>query len=196
MREAEGKRAVEAMLFAAEGPMTTQQIAAVLPDATLTFVENILRELEIEYRSEHRAFEIQRIAGGVQIVTCPDVARWVEKLHRSGTRPRLSKPALETLAIIAYKQPVGRSELEAIRGVSVDAVLRTLLERGMIEVAGRGEGLGRPLLYRTTIYFLEYFGLPSLEALPRTEELAVLFDDRERQEELRLEAAEPDAISD
>jgi segregation and condensation protein B len=108
----------------------------------------------------------------------------------TGRPTRLSQAALETLAIVAYKQPVTRGELESIRGVSVDAVLQTLVDRGLVSIAGRGEGIGRPLLYGTTDLFLEYFGLPALEALPRPDELQVLFADRERQAELELHAAE------
>ena len=122
-----------------------------------------------------------------KLVSRPAFAPWIERMRADAPLTRLSKPALETLAIIAYKQPVARSELESIRGVSVDAVVRTLIEREMIEVAGRGEGIGRPLLYRTTRHFLEYFGLPDLDALPRADELEVLFADRERQRELPLE---------
>jgi segregation and condensation protein B len=182
------KHIVEALLFAADHPLTSEQLASLIEETTLAMIEQVVHDLEADYVMQRRAFGIKRIADGFQIVTRSDYAAWIERLHAAAPRPRLSRPALETLAIVAYKQPVARVELESIRGVSVDAVLRTLLERGMVEVAGRGEGLGRPLLYRTTSHFLEYFGLPGLDALPRPEELKVLFADRERQEELEFDS--------
>lgn len=184
------KHIVEALLFAADHPLTSAQLVSLIEETTPAMIEDVVRDLEADYVMQRRAFGIKRIADGFQIVTRSDYASWIERLHATAPRTRLSRPALETLAIIAYKQPVPRVELESIRGVSVDAVLRTLLERGMVEVAGRGEGLGRPLLYRTTGHFLEYFGLPDLDALPRPEELEVLFADRERQEELEFDSGD------
>jgi len=184
------KHIVEALLFAADHPLTSEQLASLIEETTPAMIEDVVRDLEADYVMQRRAFGIKRIADGFQIVTRSDYAAWIERLRAAAPRPRLSRPALETLAIIAYKQPVARVELESIRGVSVDAVLRTLLERGMVEVSGRGEGLGRPLLYRTTGHFLEYFGLPGLDALPRPEELEVLFADREHQEELEFDSGD------
>ncbi|MFN2383760.1 MAG: SMC-Scp complex subunit ScpB [Gemmatimonadota bacterium] len=185
------KTILEALLFAAGEPLSAWRLADVLDDATPARVETLLAALDDEYRREGRAFQVQSVAAGWQLGTRPELARWVSQLFRTGAVPRLTQAALETLAIIAYKQPVARSELEAIRGVSVDAVLRTLVERDLVAIAGRGESLGRPLLYATTGHFLEYFGLTGLDALPRPEELEILFADRERQGEFPLEPPVP-----
>jgi segregation and condensation protein B len=176
------KEILEALLFIADEPLSARRLAAFLEGATAAVVDDLIAELNADYLRERRAFEVQPIAGGYRVVTRPAFAHWIRQLQASAAVPRLSQAALETLAIIAYKQPVTRAELEAIRGVSVDGVLRTLVERELVTIAGRAEGLGRPLLYGTTAHFLEYFGLSGLEALPRPEELEVLFADRERQE--------------
>ncbi len=185
----ERKRVVEALLFAADEPLTSRRIASLLEDATPDLAEDLIRRLNADYLGGGRAFRVQAVAGGWQIVTLAELAPWVARLRESGGPPRLTQAALETLAIVAYKQPVTRAELESIRGVSVEAVLRTLVERDLVRIAGREEGVGRPLLYGTTDHFLEYFGLPGLDALPRAEELEVLFADRERQAELDLDEA-------
>ena len=185
------KAVVEALLFAAEEPLTSRRLANLLEDATPAAVDALVAELDAEYEREGRAFRLQAVAGGWRLVTRPDFAAWVRKMRETGRPARLSQAALETLSIIAYKQPATRGDLEAIRGVSVDAVLQTLVERGLVTIVGRGEGMGRPLLYGTTDLFLEYFGLPGLDALPRPDELQILFADRERQAELELHTAEP-----
>ncbi|HUP02008.1 MAG TPA: SMC-Scp complex subunit ScpB [Gemmatimonadota bacterium] len=174
---------VEALLFATDEPLTARGLAALVGDATPAVIEDVIAALNADYLRERRAFRIEPVAGGYQIVTRSAFAPWVRRLRASPPTPRLSQAALETLAIVAYKQPVSRAELEAIRGVSVDGVLRTLVERELVTIAGRGEGLGRPLLYGTTAHFLEYFGLTGLDALPRPEELEILFADREREGE-------------
>jgi segregation and condensation protein B len=174
---------VEALLFAADEPLPSRALAALLDDVTPAAVAGAVERLNADYLREKRAFHIREIAGGWQIVTRPEFAPWVSRLYAASSTPRLTQAALETLAIVAYKQPATRAELEAIRGVTVDGVLRTLVERGLVRVAGRAEGIGRPLLYGTTDHFLEYFGLPGLDALPRPEELEILFADRERRSE-------------
>jgi segregation and condensation protein B len=183
-----GKAVVEALLFAADEPLSSRQLANLVEDATPAAIDALVAELDQEYAREGRAFQIQAVAGGWRVVTRPEYASWVRRMRESGRAGRLSQAALETLSIIAYKQPATRGELEAIRGVSVDAVLQTLVERGLVTIVGRGEGMGRPLLYGTTDLFLEYFGLPGLDALPRPDELQILFTDRERQAELELRA--------
>ncbi|CAN5223191.1 SMC-Scp complex subunit ScpB [soil metagenome] len=173
---------VEALLFAADEPITARRLAGLIENASPAMVEDMIRELNADYIRERRAFRVQPVAGGYQFVTRAAFAPWIRQLHASAGEPRLSQAALETLAIVAYKQPVTRLELEAIRGVSVNGVLRTLIDRDLVTIAGRAESLGRPLLYGTTSHFLQYFGLPGLEALPHPEELQVLFADRERQD--------------
>lgn len=175
---------VEALLFATDEPLSARRVAEIVDDVTPGFVEDLIEELNAGYLREGRAFRIASIAGGHQVVTRPEYAEWVKRLRTVGAPSRLTQAALETLSIVAYKQPVTRAELESIRGVSVEGVLRTLHNRELIRVAGRQEGIGRPLLYATTDHFLEYFGLPDLDALPKPEELEVLFADRERQAEM------------
>jgi segregation and condensation protein B len=181
------KQVLEALLFAADEPLSPHKLAAILDDATPSVVANLVRELNADYLRESRAFHVQEVAGGYRLVTRPEFAIWVGELRASSATPRLSQAALETLAIVAYKQPATRAELESIRGVVVEGVLKTLVERELVRIAGREEGMGRPLLYGTTDHFLEYFGLPSLDALPRPDELEILFAGRERQQELPLE---------
>lgn len=183
-REAASTRAiVEALIFASDEPLSADRIAAIVEEMTPALVVDLVAELNAEYLREGRAFRIVSVAGGFRMLTRPEHALWIKLLHRS-SRPRLSQAALETLSIIAYRQPVARTELEGIRGVNVDGVLKTLVERDLVRIAGRGEGLGRPLLYATTERFLEYFGLPDLEALPRAEEVELAPPDETRQAEL------------
>jgi len=164
---------IEAALFSADGPVSLVQLAALDRDATRGEVKVALEELRDEYDHSGHGMELMELADGYQLLTRREFADAIAQAHLV-TRPRrLSPAALETLAIIAYKQPVGRAEVEEIRGVSVDGVLRSLQERGLIDVVGRAEGMGRPLLYGTTPVFLELLGLNSLESLPRIEELSV-----------------------
>ena len=186
-REAPPGRILEALLFAADEPLSARRIAALIEGATEGSVRDLVRDLNADYLREDRAFHVQEVAGGYRLVTRPEFAGWVADLRSSDSAPRLSQAALETLSIVAYKQPVTRAELESIRGVAVEGVLKTLVDRELVRITGREEGMGRPLLYGTTPHFLEYFGLPSLDALPRPDELEILFADRERQEELELE---------
>lgn len=192
-REASSIRTiVEALVFAADEPLSADRIAGIVEEVTAAAVEDLVAELNAAYLRDGRAFRIVRVAGGFRMQTRPDLALWIKLLHRS-TRPRLSQAALETLSIVAYRQPVARTELEAIRGVNVDAVLKTLVERDMVRIAGRGEGLGRPLLYATTDHFLEYFGLPDLESLPRAEEVELAPDETPQPDLFESEAGPVDA---
>ncbi len=167
-------RMVEALLFASHAPLTAAELARADEALDEERVSAAIRELRLEYERDGRAFGIFEIGGGYQLLTRPEYAPLLERFDAVPTSARLSSPALETLAIIAYRQPVGRAEVEEIRGVGAEGVLRTLLERELIEVAGRAEGLGRPLLYGTTRRFLEHFGFRDLEDLPRADELAVV----------------------
>jgi segregation and condensation protein B len=167
-------RLIEALLFASDAPLTAGEIARIEESLDEEKVEQIVAELRAEYESEERAFDVFEIAGGYQLLTRPEFAHALERFDTVPVSSRLSAPALETLAIIAYRQPVGRAEVEEIRGVAAGGVLKTLQERGLIEVVGRGEGLGRPLLYATTRFFLEHFGFRTIDDLPRPDELAVV----------------------
>lgn len=164
---------VEAALFSAGSPLSLGALAALDSEADTADVQAALEELRERYVTGGHGVELTQVADGYQILTRREFADAIAQAQLV-TRPRrLSAAALETLAIIAYRQPVGRAEIEEIRGVSAEGVLRSLQERGLIDVVGRAQGLGRPLLYGTTTAFLEVLGLASLEDLPRLEELSV-----------------------
>ena len=159
---------IEALLFASEKPLTLERIKGVLGLET----DQIRRELETlksEYEKSKRGIRITEIAGGFQMITSPDSAPFLKKLYKARHVEKLSKPALETLSIVAYKQPVSRLEIESIRNVDVDGVVRHLLNKGLIRISGRRKAPGRPYVFSTTRQFLEYFGLKSLEELPKIE---------------------------
>lgn len=181
-------RIVEALLFATDAPLTAADMARADESLDEDRVEAAIQELRAEYDREARAFQIYDIAGGYQTLTRPELAPYLERFATIPQAGRLSAAALEALAIIAYRQPIGRAEVEEIRGVASSGVLRTLQDRGLIDVAGRGEGLGRPLLYGTTPRFLEHFGFRSLDDLPRPDELPVVLRARDE----AAEASGPD----
>jgi len=158
---------VEAVLFASDAPLTADEIARADEALDEDHVEAALQLLKAEYEDGARAFQLTELAGGYQILTRPEFAPYLERFDNVPRSSRLSGPAVETLAIIAYRQPIGRLEMEYIRGVSASGVIRTLQDRRLVDVVGRSEGLGRPLLYGTTQHFLEHFGFKSLEDLPR-----------------------------
>lgn len=169
---------VEAILFASDAPLKPEEIARADESLDEDIVEEALRYLRTLYDESERAFEIVELGEGFQILTRPEFAPYLDRFDTVPRPSRLSHPALETLAILAYRQPIGRIEVEYIRGVSSAGVIRTLQDRGLIEVVGRDEGLGRPLLYGTTQRFLEHFGFASLEDLPRPDELPVILRER------------------
>jgi len=171
MDEAQLRHAVEALLFASDEPLTERRVRDILGLRDIRQARRLLQSLQEEYAQAQRGIQVEEVAGGYRMVSNPAFAPQVERLRRTERQSRLSQAALETLAIIAYKQPVHRAEIEAIRGVQVDAILRALQERGLVRVVGRAEILGRPFLYGTTKRFLEVFGLKSLDDLPKVEEL-------------------------
>src|SRR5438132_7921086 len=178
---------LEAVLFSAQKPLSPAELRDVLADASkqaedetakackkvrLDDLNAALEQLAREHNDAKRSYRLVCVAGSWQFVSQPDYAPWLKALVGEKMRPaRLSQPALETLAIIAYRQPLTRAQIEQVRGVSVDGVMQTLLERGLIEQAGRAEVIGHPMTYGTTKRFLEYFGLRSLEELPAADEL-------------------------
>ena len=170
----ESKAVIEALLFASDAPLTPEKIREVVGDVGEAEIREAIESLRTDYRAGARAFDIFELEGGFQVLSRPEFASWVERLFVERRKARLSRPALETLAIIAYKQPIVKAEIEMIRGVSTDGVIRTLLERNLITITGRAEGVGRPLLYGTTREFLNYFGLNDLTDLPKIEELREL----------------------
>lgn len=164
---------LEAALFSASRPLTADELASLDPDATPADVRVALEQLREHYDFNQHGIELVELAGGYQVLTRPLYAAAIERAQFSVRAPKLTAATLETLAVIAYRQPVGRIEIEEIRGVSAGGVLRSLQERGLIEVVGRSEALGRPLLYGTTPLMLELLGLRDLTDLPKAEELTI-----------------------
>jgi len=162
------RAAVEALLFSVSEPITIRTLSEIL-GISVHEVRQTVEELRLEYIDGARAFRVEDIAGGVQILTLSRFDPWIRRLQQKEHEGRLSPAALETLAVIAYKQPIQRADLESIRGVNCGPTLKTLLDRGLVQVVGRGEVLGKPLLYGTTRRFLESFGLASLRDLPQPE---------------------------
>ena len=183
------KQIIETIVFSAQKPMSIGELRALLREtpeklpeeagltapfakATARAVEKALEELAFEHDNANRSYRLACVGGNWQFVTRPEYAPWLQVLVGAKPRPpKLSHPALETLAIIAYRQPITRSEMEQIRGVAVDGVVQTLVERELIEVRGEADAPGRPRLYGTTPFFLEHFGLKGLEELPAADEL-------------------------
>ena len=164
---------VEATLFASQAPLTASELARADDSLTVPRVLEALQALRERYETEEHAFQLYQLADGYQLLTRPEFAPYLERFDAVRRPPALSRPAVETLAIVAYRQPIGRLEIEEIRGVGSATVLRTLQEWELIEVVERGEGLGRPLLYGTTRGFLDHFGLQQLSDLPKPEDLPV-----------------------
>ena len=205
-------RVLEALLFASDKPLSAAEcvkhlrgaVEAAPEDPEVTGlaktkqdeVAEAMRQLQEEYETQQRGFRIVESAAGWKVVTTQEAAPWVRQLFPENRPARLSPSALETLAIVAYRQPITRADIEAVRGVNVDGVMQTLLERGVVRITGRAELPGRPLLYGTTEFFLEHFGLRSLDELPNCEELrrvelpsAVVADDGQPSLPLGEEAA-------
>jgi segregation and condensation protein B len=176
---------IEALLFSAQKPLSARELVSavkaggdadeIIPNefsrATEAQVASALEQLKIEYIEQKRAFQLVEKAEGWQLVSDPTFAPWVRQLFPAAKPYRLTPPSLETLAIVAYRQPITRADVEAVRGVAVDGVLQSLMERGLVKIAGRAEVPGRPLLYETTQFFLEHFGLRDLDELPNADEL-------------------------
>jgi segregation and condensation protein B len=169
MEDKDAKSILEAILFIAGEPLTVETLRNILEIDKIE-VERLIKELISEYSFKRFGLIVVEVAGGIQMVTNPACAPWVKKFLATALPTRLSQQSLETLAIVAYKQPIIKAEIEAIRGVNSDGVLRTLLERRLIKILGRKEVPGRPLMYGTTKEFLQYFGLKDLSELPTLKE--------------------------
>jgi segregation and condensation protein B len=161
---------VEAVLFASDEPLSTNRLTNIV-DTTTQQIRESIEHLNDKYKANKNAFRIERIAGGYQMLTLSPYNHWLKNLLRVRSESKLSPAALETLAIIAYKQPIIRADVEAIRGVAAGEVIRNLMYKGLVKVVGRAEIVGRPMLYGTTKKFLETFGLNTLKDLPKIEEL-------------------------
>lgn len=169
------KAALEALLFVTTEPLSVSRLAKILAGPTPSQIHSLLLELQAEYDGSLRGMQIVEVAGGFQMATRPQFAEWIYRLKPSRRRNPLSQATLETLAIIAYKQPITRAEVEAIRGVDSSGTIHTLMELGLVDVGGRREVPGRPQLYVTTAQFLKVFGLRSLGDLPSIQELRRMF---------------------
>ncbi len=189
---------IEALIFASDGPLPPRKIVEILPHLTERLVRRAVEELNAAYRQTERTFVIEEVAGGFRFFTLPEFEPFLKKLYANRNQQRLSQKALETLAIIAYRQPITRQEIEEIRGVSADGVIRTLLARNLITIAGRAEAPGSPFLYKTTKTFLEYFGLNSLNDLPKLKEIDELIAGDEelktQYQEVLLHQIEPETL--
>jgi segregation and condensation protein B len=184
------KKIVEAILFAADSSVPTDKLCAYIEEADRKRIREALEELKEQFDSEERPYALAEVAGGWQIYARPEYSKWIRELHKGRIPTRLSQAALETLAIVAYKQPIVRAEVEAIRGVDSSGVLATLMRRDLITIAGRAPGMGRALMYRTTKEFLRYFGLNFVTDLPRLEEFAEVLGLKPGELELAVEGAE------
>ncbi len=169
MPENNVKTVIEALLFASEKPLMLEQIKDALDNLPADEIHRNIEELRDEYEKGNRGMRIVEIAGGFQMVTPPAYVSFLRKLYKQRRAERLSTPALETLAIIAYRQPVTRLEIESIRNVNVDNMVKSFVEKGLVRIAGRKKAPGRPRVYATTRQFLEHFGLKSLDELPKIE---------------------------
>ncbi len=178
-------RVLEALLFSAQKPLTVRELRTTIKDAgdqdelgpnefgktSEAEIAAALEQLKIEYIEQERAFQLLEKAEGWQLASDPAYASWVRQLFPVRKPARLTPPALETLAIVAYRQPITRADVEAVRGVAVEGILQSLMERGLVKIGGRAEVPGRPLLYETTQFFLDHFGLRNLDELPNADEL-------------------------
>lgn len=178
MQKKEINQIVEALLFASPEPLTQVQLNSIfetdLVNSELTNLENIIEDLQGKYNKNDNAFTIVKVAGGFQLVSRSEYAVFVRRLLKKSGRLMLTNASLETLAIVAYRQPVNRFEIESIRGVDSSGVLKTLLSKNLIKIKGRDSGPGRPLLYNTTEKYLEFFGLSNLSEMPKLSELTDL----------------------
>jgi segregation and condensation protein B len=179
---------IEALLFASDAPLSAGDLARVDERLDEDTVEAVIEELRNDYDLSERSFQIYEVAGGYQILTRPEFVAVLDRYETVPQTSRLSGSALEVLAVMAYRQPIGRAEVEEIRGVGSSGVIKTLLDRELIHVVGRSEGLGRPLLYGTTDRFLEHFGFKSVEDLPRPDELPVVLRERRLEPAPELDA--------
>src|SRR5665213_3932884 len=176
------KSAVEAILFVSEKPVVLEQLKEVFPELKPSQIHDLIKQLQEEYVNREAGMVVMEIAGGFQMLSNSHTATYIREFYKTKTKEKLSRPALGSLAIIAYKQPVGRAEVEVIRGVNSDGTIAHLLNKGLIKITGRKEVPGRPFLYGTTKEFLEYFGLKSLEDLPKIEEFNQLGVDMPKME--------------
>lgn len=180
------KKITEALIFASDKPLSIKQIKDILGDVDTRLIRKLINELKNEYTESQRAFNITEVAGGFQFATDSTYGRWLKKLYKIKQTDYLTGPSLETVAIIAYRQPATKAEIEFIRGVSVDGVINSLLQKGLVKIVGKKDVIGRPFLYGTTGLFLQYFGLNSIEELPALSEFKEADLDFSKKESVNL----------
>ena len=186
------KQILEALLFASDAPIGLSTLTEVLAGPGASEVRALLDQMAVELQEAGRGVVLVEIAGGFQLLSRRECAPWIERMLRSRRKVRLSRAGLETLAIVAYKQPITKTEIDSIRGVDSSGSLHTLLERNLVRIAGRSKGVGRPLLYATSSDFLEYMGINDLTDLPELKELGGILEERER---AQMEMADADAAA-
>jgi len=196
MSEMNTEKAIEALIFSSDKPLPVNKIKEALETTDVEMIKQTLAKIKDYYAAQDRSFELQEIAGGYQFVTKPDYAVWISKLYKKQL-DKIRGASMETLAIIVYKQPITKAEMETIRGVNVDGVIKTLLEKNLIKIKGRKEVPGRPLLYGTTDEFLVRFGLKDLNSLPPLKEftekdLEFTREGEDADIEIRPRTAQPD----
>jgi len=189
---------IESLMFMSDSPLSITKIKTILPEIAASKIKSSIKELNKTYEKTKSALTIIEVANGYQIVTREEYADYIEKLFKGRSASRLTARALETLAIIAYEQPITKVRMEQVRGVNVDGVVKTLLERDLISIVGREKVPGNPLLYGTTNFFLEYFGLKDLSDLPKLKEIDELLksDDEflKSLDQVALQQLEPEAL--
>lgn len=191
MSENNAKSAIEAILFSSEKPILLEQLKKALEGYDNNQIRLIIEELAEDYKRDNRGIRIVEIAGGFQMVTSADFSPFLKKFYKVRRLERLSRQALETLAIIAYKQPLTKSEIELLRNVNADGVMASLLEKNLIRICGRKKVPGRPFVYGTTRHFLEHFGLKSLDELPKMEDFSQMAVSKDTRIEEMTEREEP-----
>lgn len=184
MEDRELKSAIEALLFISGSPLSADRLKALFEEASQEQIEAQLVQLRQDYEERGAGIMLAEVAGGYQLATRPENAAWIRKFRTVKTSTRLSRPALETLAIVAYKQPITRAEVETVRGVNIGGIMRNLMERRLVKIVGKKDVPGKPMLYGTTQDFLQYFGLKDLSSLPTLKE----FQELEAGEEVMEEA--------
>ncbi len=180
------KSAIEALLFVSGNPLTVDRLKGIFEEASKERIEAQLEALRQDYASRGAGVMLSEVAGGWQLATCPEQVSWIRKFKSVKVSTKLSRAALETLAIVAYKQPITRTEVEAIRGVNIGGIIRNLMERRLVKIVGKKDVPGKPMLYGTSVEFLQYFGLKDLSSLPTLKE----FQELDAGEEAMVETSE------